>query len=155
MNNLNGPELDNLKHKIAAFKEWAATLATHKAEWEGGYFDKDDFYDEVDRFLEEVPLNEWTSEAYDLLLYALARDNESGTVLRALEKYPEELIALANKALTYKDFHARWQIAYGLSRFKNNKDVAEHVLQQFLKDKDEYVRRRTLLALEYLQEERQ
>lgn len=58
MNNSNRPELDNLKHKIAAFKEWAATLADHKAEWEGSYFDKDDFYDEVDRFLEKVPLNE-------------------------------------------------------------------------------------------------
>jgi hypothetical protein len=58
---------------------------------------------------------------------------------------------LASKALTYEDYDAKWQLAYGLSHLKDFKSTAEALLQEFIKDEHEYVRRRALLALEDLQ----
>jgi hypothetical protein len=151
------PELENLRQEIDAFKAWAATLPEHKAEWEVPYFDKsgnykwDDIYEAVEQFIEKVPLEEWISEIYDLLLYILARDNEDEVILHFLENYPQHLITLASKALTYEDYDAKWQLAYGLSHLKDFKSTAEALLQEFIKDEHEYVRRRALLALEDLQ----
>ncbi len=139
-------ELQNLKHEITAFREWADKLPNHTPEWEVFYLWWDNIYDVVKEYVEKVPLNTWTSETFELLLYALARDNEDEVILHFLENYPEHLVALATKALTYGDYKARWQVAYGLSKLKNNQGVAKELLQQFLLDEEEYVRRRASFA---------
>lgn len=150
MESSNSLALNKLRSEVVKFEEWADSLNERKAEWEVFYLSWDDIYDAVRQYISEVPLSEWQPETYDLILYILARDNEDEVILRLLEQHPEQLVALAFKALTFEDFHARWQLAHGLSQVGVSKDVAESLIQKFLADEDEYVRRRASSALEYL-----
>lgn len=68
-----------------------------------------------------------------------------------MEKHPEQLLALASKALSYEDYQARWQIAYGLSQIKDMQTVAKPLLLNFTNDQNDYVRKRALAALEFLE----
>ncbi len=82
----------------------------------------------------------------ELLLYALARDNEDEHVLETLEQFPAIAAQIADAAVTFSDPDARWQAAVLAGRIGL---VA--VLLRFLDDEAEYVRRRAGFALQEME----
>ncbi|WP_069034034.1 hypothetical protein [Gottfriedia luciferensis] len=55
---------------------------------------------------------------------------------------PTQLIELAKHSLSYNDFEARWQIAYGLGEFTDYEEEVKLFFKKFIFDEVEYVRRR-------------
>ena len=145
----NSDNLNTLHREIEAFKTWAETLGKRTPDWEVVYPGWDNLYNAVNRVLAGVPLNEWKPEVFNQILYALARDHEAENIQDKLVDYPDKLIALAEKALSYPDYHTRWQIAHIIHKVPKKDSEIEILLNRFLSDENEYVRRRASLALEY------
>lgn len=92
--------------------------------------------------------SEWTPEVHQDVLYALARDNEAERISDELVDHPELLLRLAPTALVCADSHARWQVAEAPGRTHESHAEVEGFLKRLCtSDEDEYVRRRSLLAL--------
>lgn len=142
------PLLLKLEGEIKFFKEWADDIAVKYGEWETDYHHWDKIYRAIDEVLKHVPTDEWNVDVYELILYALARDNECENVIQTLIEYPNVLKCLAYKALTHDDYDARWQIAYGLGEIEDTSNEVQDLITRFLEDDNEYVRRRALHALE-------
>ncbi|SDX05600.1 HEAT repeat domain-containing protein [Paenibacillus sp. CF384] len=138
----------NLTSEINSFKNWEDKLTDKSKEWETEYLHWDRIYLAVNKVLRYVPLNEWEIVDDELLLYALARDNEVENVLQLLIEYPEALKRLAYRAFSYEDYEARWQVAFGLGEIENKCDEVQELLTKFLQDENEYVRRRATFAIE-------
>ena len=87
-----------------------------------------------------------TDEELELLLYAMARDNEDEHVLETLEQFPGIAKQVAQAALTFPDIDARWQAAVLAGRIG-----AAATVRRFLDDRAEYVRRRAGFALQEME----
>ena len=74
----------------------------------------------------------------------IARDNEVG--LLADEVPAARLVSLAQSALESKERDAKWQLVIRLKKLQWKTEI-EQLLLAFVKDVDEYVRRRALLTL--------
>ncbi len=146
-----------LAQEVAKFRQWAMLRLgpdhapgafEHGAEWECDYPDWQALYSAVEACLcsKTSGTNLLTEDERELLLYALARDNEGEVILELLVRFPEESLQLARAALNYPDMDARWQVAVLLGHLKGAEAVS--LLQQFLKDDAEYVRRRAGAALQ-------
>ncbi|WP_227245324.1 hypothetical protein [Paraburkholderia caribensis] len=81
------------------------------------------------------------------MLYAIARDNEMEHIAQELSGRPEALLELARFALRSLEPDAKWQLAAQLGTLSTNKAEAETLLLRLVDDADEYVSRRSLLAL--------
>lgn len=135
-----------LREEIRKFEVWVA--AEHPdsvfgwGEWEADYSDWEGLY------LAALPLlraaSDWSDEEIGLLLYVIARDNE--TMLLAAEVPKEKLVKLAKAALVSEETHAKWQLVGRMESLPFGREV-EDLLLQFAADRHEYVRRRALLAL--------
>lgn len=131
----------SLEAEVTKFRDWAAGEAQDYGEWETAYDEWHNLYSAVEAILYKPTLDE--SEV-QLLLYALARDNECEFIRGMLEDYPEHGLRLAAAAVTYPEYEARWQAADFLGRIETLE--AKELLRRFVEDSDEYVRRRALLA---------
>lgn len=118
-----------------------------RGEWECSYEDWPSLYRAVDDVLNAVPATEWDGETTQLLLYALARDNEDERIAEELATRPEALLTLAEASLRSAEDQARWQIAAQLSRMNGWPSEAQSLLESLARDEDEYVRRRALMSL--------
>jgi HEAT repeat protein len=78
----------------------------------------------------------------------LARDNEWEIIIDNLIKNPPQLLALTAHSIFFPDHDARWQIAYGLGEINENDNEIKNLLNMFLQDEKEYVRRRASFAFE-------
>jgi hypothetical protein len=145
---MKNPIFQTFHHQIEAFKQWSSRLIAKHGGWETDYLHWDTIYESVEGFLQHTSLDEWSTEVYELLLYTIARDNEVENVLQLLIEKPKVLIALAYKAITYHDYEARWQIAYGLGEIDCNQEEVSELLSKYINDEHEYVRRRALFALQ-------
>ena len=105
------------------------------------YPDWDDLYEAVRRALAGPALSEAATE---LLLFAIARDNEAELILGELDDHPEHGLALAEAAMRASESDARWQLAVFLGRQPGQRYQA--LLRRYLDDTDEYVRRCALIA---------
>jgi hypothetical protein len=137
-----------LQEQVITFKQWGASIAEKHGEWETNYLYWDKLYNAVEGVLEHTSLAEWQTEVYELILYTLARDNEVENVLQLLIVQPKIFLSLAYSAITYSDYEARWQIAYGLGEVKGMRDEVNSLLSKLSNDEHEYVRRRALIALQ-------
>jgi len=144
----------NLKHETSRFRTWAEKRLAgglpreeiwhFDSEWESDYPHWTDWYTAVEESLSSrLPLSR---SDIDSIVYALARDNEDEQVLDILENYPDAALRMTAIVQTHPDREARWQFAVLLGRLG---DVER--LQDFVKDEDEYVRRRATLALEEIE----
>lgn len=139
-----------LKDEVAAFREWANErfpAGSHRhGEWECDYENWPGLYSAYGSHLEQYRAEQWTTEDADLLLYALARDNEIQTIQIELERKPPHLLELARISLIRTcDYEARWQLADALPSIRERS--VEPVLEMFFADEHEYVRRIALLSL--------
>lgn len=111
-------------------------------------------WDAVEEGFTEILLTvdpeDWTAELEQDMLYVLARDNQREELLERLVRFPRSLLRLAFVGLDYPDYEARWQLAHGVGQIEESPSACETLLCHWAtRDKEEYVRRRALLALGY------
>src|SRR5262249_45914180 len=98
-------------------------------------------------FVDAVPFASWSPEEVQAVLFAVARDNEDEHLAWEIRhRKPETLIALARAAIETGEHDARWQLANELGRL-GQVGEPEGLLLMLARDKDEYVRRRSLASL--------
>jgi hypothetical protein len=129
-----------LTDEIARFKAWAVDHEGSSGEWECDYEGWRALYAAVEATFAECASDLPDDATKDLLLYAIARDNECGALSKTLLNYPGLLRCLARHA---PDWNARWQIAVILSEAKLPE--SPDLIRAFLTDEEEYVRRRSLM----------
>ena len=138
-----------LDRAIQKFKDWASSypIAEQTGEWECDYPDWAEIYTAFANFVEQNDHRQWSPTDMKNVLYILARDNEAEHLIDEIAKQEDRLIEVAEAAVNYGERDAKWQIASRLGEAEIDVEVAEIHLLEFLKDADEYVRRRALLAL--------
>ena len=137
------------------FRHWAEGISqivgipvSHfQGEWECDFEGWTELREAVFRFLIEVPPHQWGAETCDLLLYALARDNEVELIAEEIAMAPGALLVLAKAAIPSAEVDAKWQIAEQLAQTATHLPEAESLLIILADDVNEYVRRRALLSL--------
>jgi HEAT repeat protein len=90
---------------------------------------------------------QWDQDTTELALYILARDNEMETLKDDLTEHPTCLLALAKAGLHSAEQDARWQLADALGTVQADEDDVASILEAYVRDSNEYVSRRALLAL--------
>jgi hypothetical protein len=133
--------------EVTLFQQWAdAEYPDGRfGEWECDYSSWDRLWRAVREFVTSHPFASWSEEEIRAVLYALARDNETGEIADALEE--DLLVPLTQASLACGERDARWQLAQQLGRREAKSDEAARVLLALAHDADEYVRRITLDAL--------
>lgn len=139
-----------LRNAIRAFKAWAEQrfpAGERHGEWETEYENWSAIETAFNACLDGYTPEQWTEEIVELLLYALARDNETQRLQNALKLRQSHLIALARASCSSTDNDARWQLADALRDRDIAPGMAEPVLEQLFDGGNEYVSRRALIAL--------
>lgn len=131
------------------FERWAETVpvAIRSGEWECDYPEWASLLSAFSRFLSKTEIDRWSARDVADVLYAIARDNEGMSLARELATRPHRLLAAAAAAVESDECDAKWQIAAALGDLTGHKPQAEELLLKLVADRDEYVRRRSLLAL--------
>jgi hypothetical protein len=132
--------------EIDIFRNWAKTADKSFGEWETEYLHWDRIYHYVNKLIEETPVEKWSSDLLNEFLYILARDNECEIIIDTLIDNPNQLLSVAKHSVSFPDHDARWQIAFGLGEIDENNQEIQTLLNQFLLDEFEYVRRRASFA---------
>jgi hypothetical protein len=145
-----------LAREVAKFRQWAilrlspdyrADEFSHfDSEWECDYPEWQQFYAVVGSFLEVTAHRTLTADELELLLYALARDNEDEVILHRFEKFPAVALQIVQAAVNFPDTDARWQAAVLAGQIGTAASV-----RRFLDDDYEYVRRRAGFALQEME----
>lgn len=143
---------NDLEQETILFQEWASTYPKEQlyGEWECEYENWANIYQTFSFFLDTCPFEKWNKEVIDILTYLVARDNEMMHLIDEIAKSPFRLLFFANASLFSSENDARWQVAAKLGEFPELLSEVEPILLRFITDKDEYVRRRTLLSLGYV-----
>jgi HEAT repeat protein len=138
-----------LEDEVAQFRAWAdaVPIAERSGEWECDYTDWQGLYSAFIAFVRATPCQRWNEDADQMLLYAIARDNEMEALVKKVARNPDNLICLAERAVVSPERDAKWQLAVELGRLAYRPQQVELLLLEFAHDEDEYVRRRALLAL--------
>lgn len=139
-----------LLSEVARFQRWAdAQLPESRSgEWECEYQHWGDLHGAVLQFFEGRPIESWSRQETQAVLYAIARDNEIEYLAgEVVDVSPALLVPLTRCALELGEADARWQLAVQLGRVGRRGGVEEELLLRLLEDDVEYVRRRALGAL--------
>jgi HEAT repeat protein len=134
-----------LHQQVAKFKQWAATAERLSGEWECDYEHWQYLWaaasDAIVAYRDGLIPNDVAND----LLYALARDNECEHIRVTLQSFPALVTTLAKLAVVSGDAAAKWQIvtAVAEAQLPNSAEL----LRRYLSDSDEYVRRRSLMAI--------
>ncbi|WP_040952705.1 HEAT repeat domain-containing protein [Gorillibacterium massiliense] len=144
------PIFKELKNEVSHFVNWSNSVKHKVYEWEADYPDWSRVYTLIGKLLMSISFSDLTQEAKKDLLFLLARDNELEEIATQLAEYPDHIIPLSREGLSYPDSDARWQLAHYIWSYGNTFPEVEGILVEYYRDTDEYVRRRTLLALGYM-----
>ncbi len=136
------------EHVVAEFRAWAASYpeAERSAEWEIDYDHWPDLWSAA-AFLDSSEPQRWDRPVVELLLYVLARDNETEDLKRELAKRPDHLLTLARAGTGSVERDARWQLAAALGSVGAEEGGVLPLLEIYAADDDEHVNRRALIAL--------
>ncbi len=135
----------SLANQVARFKEWAPSHEGTYGEWECDYQCWDELWAAAEESMKCCAYEPPDIETSSDLLYAIARDNEIERLRRELVQYPELLRHLARFGVDSSEWAAKWQIVVSVAEAQLP-DAAE-LIRPYLADSDEYVRRRSLLAI--------
>jgi hypothetical protein len=145
---MNEPAVTALRSAIQRFRTWAEHLPSQRsAEWECDYEHWSEIESAFRVCLDANPPADWDQQTVDLLLYAIARGNETERLVNELRTRPVHLMMLATAALSSKDPDAKWQLVHAVGRWIPDSQQAEPLLERFFDDEHEYVSRRALIAL--------
>lgn len=138
-----------LINEVERFRRWtdAYPEAERLGEWELLYKRWPQVYGAHWQLLATAPCRQWSPGLADAVLYAIARDNETSTMIYDLARDPENLLCLAPRAVEVGERNAKWQFAMVLGRLQAQPERAIPLLLTLAHDDDEYVRRRALVAL--------
>ncbi|ALP62251.1 HEAT repeat domain-containing protein [Paraburkholderia caribensis] len=138
-----------LQEQVDRFREWAALYPIHEriGAWECDYEQWRPLWAAAIAVLESLPPDAWTEKCSADLLYAIARDNEMEWIAGQLPGKPDALSKLARLSVNSPESDAKWQLAAQLGTQAARKAEAETLLLHLVDDEDEYVSRRSLLAL--------
>lgn len=137
--------------EIEKFRKWSKGFSQipeeeRCGEWEEEY----EHWHRIDStfadFIRTTQVEDWTEAVGKALLYIIARDNESESLADLVSNYPEKLVFLAQYAINVESPASKWLLAIRLPLL-SDKRLVESLLLEFIVDSDEYVRRRTLVAL--------
>ncbi|MBC5772608.1 hypothetical protein H8S95_00905 [Pontibacter sp. KCTC 32443] len=142
----------SLETELAKFWDWAnMTPATYNeerglGEWEAEYPGWEELHKAATEALEELN-KEFNHDLAQLLVYALAIDNESGTILQKVDEKLESKLRFVKKVINSDQPQARWQIAelLGNSEVEDREQLLVNLINR---DKDNYVIRRALMSLD-------
>ncbi len=114
-------------------------------EWEVEYPGWDALYKAANEAVEQLN-KEFNHDLAQLLVYALAIDNESGQVLRSIEEKLESKLRFVKKAVNSNQPQAKWQMAelLGNADVENREQLLVNLINR---NDDKYVKRRALLSL--------
>jgi HEAT repeat protein len=105
-------------------------------------------YDAILGFVAARPLESWSADELQAVLYVIARDNEMQHIAREIRRQrPELILSLADAAIRIGERDDRWQLAEELGQLGRNGGEEERLLLILARDEYEYVRRRALGAL--------
>jgi hypothetical protein len=143
-----------LHQEVAKFREWVSSveyLSSENLNVENGCLYSEWWYlfEIILAFLTTSINDPWMVQEVNDILYVMGWDNECENLADEIEENPDVLIKLANLALNSSEDDAKWQLADRLGNLSN--EPAESLLLKFVNDKDEYVRRRALIALGRMQ----
>lgn len=139
-----------LDAEVDRFRAWAATfpVAERSGEWETFYPNWEELYNAFFAVVSATAYQDWNETTASALLYAIARDNEGQHLAEYLGDDPDKLLYLAERAVSAGERDTKWQLAEQLGTLEPQRQpAAEALLLCFVRDEDEYVRRRALLAL--------
>lgn len=144
--------MTSLKTEIEKFKTWASQYpeSDRYGEWECDYPGWTLLYKTFIRFLAETDFRQWDEATRRDVLYLIARDNEIEKLVAALAEDTARLLSIVPFALKEAEPEAKWQLAIRLGNVQSQSAQAEEYLLAFMRDSDEYVRRRALMALAQL-----
>ena len=139
----------HLTQEVAKFKVWASRIQEpyRSGEWECDYNEWNALYAAAVAFIESASPETWSSSEVGDVLYAIARDNESEYLVDKVAETPDSLLKLSCIALSSPESDAKWQLADRLGSLRDRVHESEALLLEFAEDKEEYVKRRALLAL--------
>lgn len=133
-------------YSIDKFRKWADLQERKYLLWECDFPKWEEIHSLFGVYLTDTSFFDWTEAEVTELLYILARDNDSQAIIRMIAEDDALLLFLAEQALTYGEPDAKWQLAVHLPSCANTA-AAERMLVKYLRDEDEYVTRRALMAL--------
>jgi HEAT repeat protein len=141
----------SLETELANFWQWAnMTPDTYNeerglGEWEADYPTWEALYKAADESLQQLN-QEFNHDVAQLLVYALAIDNEAGVVLKSVEEKLEDKLRFVRKAVYSNQPQARWQMAelLGHVEVEGREKMLLHLINS---EPDKYVIRRALLSL--------
>ncbi|NEM97169.1 HEAT repeat domain-containing protein [Pontibacter burrus] len=144
----------SLETELAKFWDWAGmspdTYSENRGlgEWEIEYPGWDELYRAATEVLELLN-KEFNHDLAQLLVYALAVDNESGTILQKAEEKLESKLRFVKKVINSDLPQARWQAAELLGRTEVE-DREKMLVNLITRDNDKYVVRRALMSLAHV-----
>jgi hypothetical protein len=113
-------ELQALEVEIAWYRAWADASGVppeqQSGEWSSGYPGWDRINTAFDNFVAVSSWREWNEATTALLVYAVARDDENRYLVKSASKRPDDLLYLAEQAVSSLKRDARWQFAAELGR---------------------------------------
>src|SRR5579859_760873 len=137
--------------EVERFRAWADDSPVpsdrRSGEWACGYQGWARLYTAFEAFVSATPCREWSDATTETVLYANARDSDNCHLARAVATRSDDLLCLAERAITSPEWDAKWQFAAELGRLGLSSPQVEELLLRFAEDDDEYVRRCALLAL--------
>lgn len=142
--------MQQLFDEIRKFHKWADEQEPQIGEWDSWYGEWEKIRILFGQFLNQTDCEQWGDEQFSEILYIIARDNEAEGLADLVAEQEHVLLFLAEKALTYYDIDTRWQLADRL-QFCNQREEAERLLIRYVQDTEEYVNRRSLMALAAIQ----
>lgn len=139
-----------LHQEVTKFREWVSSVKYLHSETlnvEDGclYSQWWHLFEIILAFLNASINYPWSVQEVNDILYVMGWDNECENLVDEIEKNPDVLVKLASLALSSSEDDAKWQLADRLGNLSSK--PAESLLLKFVNDKDEYVRRRALMAI--------
>jgi HEAT repeat protein len=140
-----------LESEVARFRAWADAnpdmVKDYPRDWETYYPDWRALYVAFSAFVAATSCQDWSEDIVDMLLYAIARDEDNQGLVKKVARNPDDLLFLAKQAVNSSERNLKWQIAAELGYLASHLSQAEPLLLKLASDEDEYVQRRALLAL--------
>lgn len=140
-----------LESEVARFRAWAVAnpdrIKDYPVYWETYYPDWGALYVAFSAFVAATSCQDWSEDIVDMLLYAIARDEENWYLVKEVARNPDDLLFLAEQAVNSSDPKLKSQIAWELRRLGTYSARVEPLLLQFVRDDDVWVRRQALSAL--------
>ncbi len=143
----------DLQTEVQRFQKWADAYPVDQrsGEWECMYDYWSELCTAVSDFVANRPFSTWSPAEVDMILYALARDNEAAYIAREiLSPSLELLLHLTQASIEFGEPDARSQLAAMLSLHGPDHPESLRLLRTLVQDDNEYVRRMSLKALAHL-----